>query len=625
MNRRNRIIAVLLMICMCISVFSDAGISYAQEVVQTGEPVQAENEAQEDALTDSEEEEALKNDAEAVEENEDDKQTAETVTDAAEKSDDEKEDGQEEKNESEMMSETEEVTEDVDPGSGRLAGNIPAEFYGTQGRIATMASGYTHDSRFASYKKIKGIDVSEWNGSINWSKVKAAGIDYVFVRIGARYSGSGKLKTDSYATTNLKNAAAAGLKVGAYFFSQAITEAEAKQEAQYMLKKIKGYKITMPVVFDFEYYNGGRLDKANLSASKQTKICLAALDTIKSAGYTPMLYANLSMLRDDLYASQISAKYPIWLARYNSYAGYSGDYEFWQYTSAGKVSGISGAVDMNFWYTKTGTPTFGTGSSTASKPTISKPGTVKAKYAGKSYDRIKISWNKVSGASGYIIYRYSPTKKKYCRIKVVNSSTTSYTDTGRSMGKTYKYKVKAYKKASGLTAYGNASSMVKATTSSSMTGKTNGTSVIVRKGPSTKKSKLTKLGINTGVTITGTSGSWYKISIKVKGKKRTGYIKKTYVSIVRKPSLAPSAYSKTQIKLKWSKSSGASGYQIQRYDSKKKKWVRIKTIKSGSTTTYINSGLKSKTTYKYRIRAYKKVRGRNIYSYYCSTKSAKTK
>lgn len=505
--------------------------------------------------------------------------------------------------------------EDEDPGQGRLTGDVPEEFYGEDGKVRAMSVGVTHDSRFSDYDKIPGIDVSKWNKTIDWSKVKAAGVEFAFVRVGFRGYESGGLGSDEYAADNMKNAAAAGVKIGAYIFSQAITTKEAVEEADYVLEKVKGYNITMPLVFDFEYYDGGRLEKANLSRRKQTDICLAFCDRIKEAGYTPAVYANKSMLSSDLYAEEISAKYLIWLAHYTSKTDYSGEYSYWQYTSSGSVNGISGNVDMNYWYVKPGTSTV-----------LSKPGSTKLSGKATSSSTIKLSWSKVSDATGYILYYYDSSTKSYKRLTVIrDAQTTSYVDSGKKSNTTYKYKIKTYKKKDGQTAYGTASSAISVTTPMNQIGKTNGTNINVRTGPSTSKSKLTVLDINKSVTITGTSGDWYRVSLKVSGKTRTGYILKKYVTIIKKPSLTVSASSSSKIKLTWNKVSGASGYQIQRYDSSKKKYTTIKTIKSGSTITFTNSGLKKNTTYKYRIRAYKVVRGRNIYGDYCSGKSVKTK
>ncbi len=626
MSKRHKIVAILLVLCMCVSVYPETVMAQSMEDVNDRTEVQAE--AAGDTVQDGETQETLPEEVQGEKEGSDESKSGEQVdaVDVAPNTADEE-------SESELTEAEDDpeavMAEDDDPGQGRLSGEVPSEFYDEPGRMRSMSTGLTHDSRFNGYSKLSGIDVSKWNKTIDWSKVKAAGIDFAFVRTCYRGYEGGGLAKDEYGPTNLKNAASAGVKVGAYIFSQAISVKEAEAEADYLLATVKGYNITMPLVFDFEYYPGGRLEKKNLSKTAQTNICLAFCKKIKAAGYTPLVYANKSMLTSDLNAAQISASYPIWLAHYTTKTNYTGDYDFWQYSSTGKVSGISGNVDMNVWYLKPGASgsfNSASGSTSSSGSKVTAPASTTLSGKASSYDKVKLSWKKVSGASGYRVYRYDSSSKSYKNIKTISGAgTTSYTDSGRSMGKTYKYRVKAYKKAGGQTAYSKASNTVSVKTDSTMTGKTNGTSIIVRKGPSTSKGKLTTLKINTGVTITGTSGSWYKISIKVKGKKKTGYIKKTYVTIIRKPTLKASAASTSKIKLTWSQSSGASGYQIQRYHSSKKKYVTVKTIKKGSTTSYTNGGLKKNTTYKYRIRAYKTVRGKKIYSYYCSAKSAKTK
>lgn len=630
MKRRQRFIALLLVLNMGIAVFSEPALAMepADGEVQTEAAADvgstADGQQDEDADAGSGEE-SPEAGGKTQAENQEEKTKAEAPEDDKDAADAVKE--TEKESEPKEADLTEEIQEEDfdDPGRGRLGGyDIPKEFYGNSMKMRA-ASSVRHDSRFNGYTIKQGIDVSKWNKSINWSSVKKAGIEFAFVRTSYRGTETGKLATDETAATNMKGAAAAGVKVGAYIFSQAITKAEAVQEADYLLQTVKGYNITMPLVFDFEYYAGGRLSKAKLNDRQRTDICLAFCDRIKAAGYTPLVYANYSMLSNDLYASEITAKYPVWLARYNSTASYGGAYDFWQYTSEGSVSGISGNVDMNYWYIKPGSnAVFGSGSSNASSQ-IAAPAAPVLSGKASSYDKVKLSWKKVSGASGYIVYRYDTSKKKYVKIKTISSaSTVSYTDTGRSMGKTYQYKLKSYKSSGGQTVNSASSNAVSVKTDSTMTGKVNGSGVAVRSGPSTSKKKLKTVGRNTGITITGTSGSWYKISIKVGGKNKTGYIKKSYVTIIRKPTLKTSAASTSKIKLTWGKISGASGYVIQRYSSSKKKYVTVKTIKKGTTTSYTNSGLKKNTTYKYRIRSYKTVRGHKIYSYYCSGKSAKT-
>lgn len=528
---------------------------------------------------------------------------------------------------------------DDDPGKGRLRGNAPAEFY-DKGRIQTMATGIRHNSKFAGYKIIEGIDVSKYNKTIDWKAVKEAGIDFAFVRTSYRgYGKAGNLADDPYAKQNLENAVAAGVRVGAYIFSQAITVKEAQEEADYLLDSVKDYEITMPLVFDFEYYPGGRLDTAKLTKRKKTDICLAFCEKIKEAGYTPLLYSNKSMLTKDLYESELSSKYPIWLAHYTSSSDYKGDYSFWQYTEKGKVSGITGDVDRNFWYVKPGgsmafdvpkkKPAEGADAMEEPEepePIVTAPSVAALSGKLSAYDKVKLTWKKVKEATGYAVYRYNASSKSYKKIKTISGAgTTSYTDSGRAMGTTYKYHIRTYKKSGGNTVYSGPSNTVSVKTNAAVTGKTNGSGVAVRKGPSILKSRLKSLKFHSNVTITGTSGSWYQVSLKIGGKKKTGYIKKYYVTIIEKPELKISPVSSSKIKLTWDKISGASGYEIWRYDSSKKKYTKIKTIKNGSTVSYTNSKLNKNKTYKYRIRSYKTVRGRKIYSDYCKAKSAKTK
>lgn len=217
---------------------------------------------------------------------------------------------------------------------------------------------YSHDARFASgYDYVNVIDVSDHNGSVNWAKVYADGIHEVILRVGYRGYTKGGIYPDDKFETNYAGAIAAGLKVGVYFYAQAISMTEAKAEADFVINAIKGKNISLPVIYDCEYAESdnsyvGRLYDAKLSKFVQTNICLEFLSTIKEAGYQAMLYANKFMLEDKLYASSIDSSYPIWLAQYKTKPDYAGKYEMWQYTSSGRVDGISGKVDMNFRYVK---------------------------------------------------------------------------------------------------------------------------------------------------------------------------------------------------------------------------------------------------------------------------------
>ncbi|MDO5573961.1 MAG: GH25 family lysozyme, partial [bacterium] len=192
-----------------------------------------------------------------------------------------------------------------------------------------------------------GIDVSKYQPSINWASVKASGISYVIIRCGYRGSSTGVLVEDPYFRSHIKGAKAAGLKVGVYFFTTAVTEAEAVEEASMCAALCSGYGLNYPVFMDCE--SSGRAGYMSMSAAQRTSVIKAFCSTIRSAGYTPGVYANKTWLSSYMNASELSG-YKIWLAQYNSQVTYKGRYDLWQFTSKGSVNGISGNVDMNQSY-----------------------------------------------------------------------------------------------------------------------------------------------------------------------------------------------------------------------------------------------------------------------------------
>ncbi len=352
---------------------------------------------------------------------------------------------------------------DDDPGRERLSGEVTLSepdsiFEGAvlaaQGRAISGYSPfmgntpYFHSDVFAGRNIVHGIDVSKYQKEIDWKAVKEAGVEYAIIRVGFRgYGVSGGMGADTYFEQNIKGALEEGIQVGVYFFSQATTVEEAVEEARYTLDKIQGYAITMPVVMDFEYAHvngreGGRLYDAMLSKEEATKVCLAFCETIENAGYEPMLYANSSMLKNKLNPSDISDKYKVWLANYTSMTSYTGEYDFWQYSSKGAVNGIVGNVDCNFWYQENveETPEEDTEESPESiVPVVNK---LAAKAKKKA---VKLSWETTDGISGYRIRRYNPETKKYERIKTIkDNSITAWKDEGLDRNTTYKYRIKAY-------------------------------------------------------------------------------------------------------------------------------------------------------------------------------------
>lgn len=351
---------------------------------------------------------------------------------------------------------------------------------------------YTHADVFDGMNIYNGIDVSKWNTDIDWEKVKADGIDYAFIRIGYRgYGSTAALCADNMFTTHITGALAAGLHVGVYYFTEAINTAEAIEEANYCIENLKEYDITMPVVLDYEYQydaSGNLVSrKKNLSREQATANSRAFCDKIAEAGYTPMVYANSSDLKTLIDGEALSKDYPIWLANYTTKTSYTGTYDFWQYASNGKVNGISGNVDCNFWYTSqditninfnggdlkqavistipsqsyTGSPlkpapvikiagrtlrlnrdytltysnNINPGKATVTATgkgnytgTITKAFTVKPKQVTllstkAGAKKITLKWAGKNGASGYEIYRASTYNSKYKKIKTITKGT----------------------------------------------------------------------------------------------------------------------------------------------------------------------------------------------------------
>lgn len=306
---------------------------------------------------------------------------------------------------------------------------------------------YTHNTKFDTFNKVVGIDVSEHNKTIDFNKVKADGIDFVYVRVG--YTGYTKKKLslnyDPYYQENITNALAAGLQVGVYWYSQALNEDEALQEANMLLNVIGSYNITLPVVYDYEFAGvgeNGRLDSANLSKAQMTANSLAFLNRVSQMGYTPCLYANYNFLENSVYASQISSVAKIWLAHYNTSTKYPGDYEYWQYTSDGRVNGISGRVDMNVWYqgAQPAVPTVPV-TPNVTQPTAKKVTDVKLK--AKTNTTLTFSWASQTYAEYYNIYKYDSKKDKYVKVGTTAGNVNTFKVTGLPEGSYFRFKITA--------------------------------------------------------------------------------------------------------------------------------------------------------------------------------------
>lgn len=197
-----------------------------------------------------------------------------------------------------------------------------------------------------------GIDVSKWQGKIDWKKVKNSGIDFAVIRIGFRGE-NGKLYKDEYADYNIQQANSAGILVGVYFFSTAVNTAEAIQEAQWVKENIKFYPISLPVVYDCEGFHNASSRMYNLSNAQRTDNALSFINKIKALGYEAMFYASKNDLEYAFETDRIEASAKIWVAHFDGKIypeaqnpQYGGKYSMWQYTNKGVVNGVECDVDL---------------------------------------------------------------------------------------------------------------------------------------------------------------------------------------------------------------------------------------------------------------------------------------
>lgn len=198
----------------------------------------------------------------------------------------------------------------------------------------------------------RGVDVSKYQGVIDWTKVKAAGIDFAMIRVGARGYGSAQLMLDDNFVANIMGARAAGLETGVYFFSQAVTEEEAVEEANFTVGALMNYGATYPVAIDVEWIENDKARTDDLTPEERSKLAVKFCETVRSFGYKPMIYATRDMLIAGMLPDELK-DYDIWLADdYRPEVGTDYPYEFnmWQYTKKGSVDGIPGEVDINLCF-----------------------------------------------------------------------------------------------------------------------------------------------------------------------------------------------------------------------------------------------------------------------------------
>ena len=202
------------------------------------------------------------------------------------------------------------------------------------------------------YDVLRGVDVSEHQMEIDWRQVAASGVDYAYVRLGRRGYTEGGLFEDPWYKRNLQDAAEAGLQTGVYFFSQAITVAEAIEEAEFVIDRILQYRVTLPVVYDWEKVEAPDARTAELTVQGRTDCAVAFCETIRRAGYTPCVYFNRNL---GYYGYDLTrlTDYLFWFSLPESpFPNFYYACDMWQYSFTESVPGIQGQTDMNLWFVR---------------------------------------------------------------------------------------------------------------------------------------------------------------------------------------------------------------------------------------------------------------------------------
>lgn len=453
---------------------------------------------------------------------------------------------------------------------------------------------------------MKGIDVSKWQGNIDWAKVKKADVDFAIIRAG--YGKDYTSQDDPYWLKNAQGCEKQGIPYGAYLYSYAKTAKDAQSEAAHMLRLLKGRKLSLPVYLDME--------ESSTIGSNYSAIASAFCSKLEAAGYKAAIYANKNWFTNYLTNSYFNTK-DRWIAQYNNNAcTYSGKYNIWQSTSTGKVNGISGNVDLNFAIgTKVLAPvtkltlnktsvsvnkgtTYQLGatirplnatnkgvtwsSSNTKVATVTSAGKVTAVAAGSATITAK-----AKDGSG---------KSAACKVTVPGSATTAVTVSSIKLNKS--------------------SITLKAGSSYTLT-KTISPASAKDKKVTWKTSSSAIAKVSSAGKVTAVAPGKAVITATVEGKSAACNV---YIAPKATTSFTYTAKTTNTIQLNWKKVSGASGYTIYRYDSKTKKNVAIHASKSttvsyklnrlnGSKGSYLSAG----TSYTFRIAPYKTISNKKYY------------
>lgn len=230
-----------------------------------------------------------------------------------------------------------------------IVDTIPARTYDPTGLAAT-STGEMQYVVNGQVESLKGIDLSRYQGKVDWSLVAGDGVDYAMIRIGIRGYGTGEIVIDDTFDANVRGASQNGIGVGGYFFTQATSEEEALEEANAVIEALAPYNITYPIAIDIEDVNDTSARTANLTAAERTDYVITFCEALKDAGYTPMIYGNLKSYCDMLEMERLN-DYEKWFAFYDDYIYFPYEIAMWQYTDSGVVNGVNGKVDLNICFT----------------------------------------------------------------------------------------------------------------------------------------------------------------------------------------------------------------------------------------------------------------------------------
>lgn len=523
---------------------------------------------------------------------------------------------------------------------------------------------YYHKADLEDREMFNGIDVSYWQADsatqkkyktdrtkwtktgIDWEKVHDAGVDFTFVRAASRDTADGSIYEDKCASAHIQGAQDNDINVGLYIFSQAINTKEAVEEADYVLDLIDqyGWDVDMPIIMDREAGRATkRLTNAKLSKAKETAVIQAFADEVVGAGYKAGVYASHSWIKTYINTDDLQ-DCAIWIARYNNtttsnsksgvpYADTAYDYEYWQYSSSGKMDGYASRLDVDFWYKDTDIKTTG------------------VKMSKNTAESISLKWDDAGDAEVYRVYRYNSSTGKYEYVTKV--ADTSYTDTNLKAGKEYQYKVRCMWTIGGTNYYGKYSSVCTAVTvpaqvqnvvADAQTAtsidlawdgvsgadgyrvyqyneETESYDAIATVDASTLAYKVENLGSakeylfkTRAYKAFGSDTYWGADSVELAAVTKPGKVK----------TLKLSTKSST-VTLKWSKVAHATGYRIYRLNAKTGKYEKIATVKSGTKTSYTDKKLKKGSTYSYKVRAYMNYNESNYYGSYSSAAKIKVK